>query len=183
MSKQIADAADPDKVRSATNRRDSSEIWGGDAPKVARSFNASRRRLAAGALLQDVDDFVAGRLSRLLGLLCRTTRQSNAAVARLFWFLAAIDGYCHATNFVSLITFSGMTAFMLVAGSLHADRHTRSRFSFRVLGLGLLLLFIIRALLTRTWAGTEFWLFVLFAQYAPVATIPYPRHPDGVPPD
>src|SRR3546814_14333029 len=58
--------------------------------------------------------------------LCQLTRQSQFAVSRLFWFIAALDGFYRAETLLGSILFGGMSIVMMVTASLRADMPTRS---------------------------------------------------------
>jgi hypothetical protein len=105
--------------------------------------------------------------------LCQLTRQSQFAVSRLFWFIAALDGFYRAETLVSSVIWGGMSVFMMVTASLRADDPTQSFKFFRLLSVLFLLLDLFKAAMTGEWAGCEFWLFVLVAEYAAtIRTIP-----------
>jgi hypothetical protein len=62
---------------------------------------------------------------------------------------------------------------MMVTASLRADSPTRSSFWMRMIALLLLVIDILAGAITGAWAGVEFWLFVLLAEYAAtIRTIP-----------
>lgn len=103
----------------------------------------------------------------------KATRQSVFACSRLFWFLAGLVGMYRSPNLIVLCVFSAFTAWMLYSASLRADMRTRSHLEFRLLGLSILALFLVRGVAAGVWAGTEFWLLVTLAQYSSV--IPDPR--------
>jgi hypothetical protein len=105
--------------------------------------------------------------------LCQLTRQSQYAVSRLFWFVAALDGFYRADTLFSSILFGLLSLVMMVTASLRADMPTRSSMWFRMFALVFLLLDLITGAVTGEWAGTEFWLFVLIAEYAAtIRTLP-----------
>ena len=105
--------------------------------------------------------------------LCQLTGQSQFAVSRLFWFIAALDGFYRADTLVSSIIFGVMSLFMMLTASLRADMPTGSSVWFRMLALGFLALDLITGAATGEWSGTEFWVFVLIAEYAAtIRTIP-----------
>ncbi|MDB5661834.1 MAG: hypothetical protein JWM38_1221 [Sphingomonas bacterium] len=105
--------------------------------------------------------------------LCQLTRQSQFAVGRLFWFIAALDGFYRAETLFSSVLFGVMSLIMMATASLRADMPTRSLMGFRMLALLFLLLDLVKAAATGEWAGIEFWLFVLAAEYAAtIETIP-----------
>ncbi|MDT9600136.1 hypothetical protein [Sphingosinicella rhizophila] len=105
--------------------------------------------------------------------LCQATRQSQYAVSRLFWFVAALDGFYRADTWLASIIFGGLSIIMMVTASLRADMPTTSMFWFRILAIIFLLLDILQAAATGAWAGIEFWLIVLAAEYAStIRTIP-----------
>lgn len=105
--------------------------------------------------------------------LCQLTRQSQFAVSRLFWFIAAMDGFYRADTLVSSVLFGVMSLFMMLTASLRADMPTRSSVWFRMFALAFLGLDLIKGAVTGAWSGTEFWVFVLIAEYAAsIRTVP-----------
>lgn len=105
--------------------------------------------------------------------LCQLTRQSQYAVSRLFWVIAALDGFYRAETLVGSILFAGLSLLMIFTASLRADLPARSFLWFRTLALALLALDLIAGAATGEWAGVEFWVFVLIAEYAAtIETIP-----------
>ena len=105
--------------------------------------------------------------------LCQLTRQSQFAVSRLFWFIAALDGFYRAETLFSSILFGALSLIMMVTASVRADSPTISSVWFRMLALAFLIMDVVRGFATQEWAGTEFWLFVLIAEYAAtIRTIP-----------
>ena len=105
--------------------------------------------------------------------LCQLTRQSQFAVSRLFWFIAALDGFYRADTLFSSVLFGVMSIVMMLTASLRADMPTRSSMWFRMLALAFLVLDIITGAGTGEWEGTEFWVFVLIAEYAAsIRTVP-----------
>ncbi len=104
---------------------------------------------------------------------CQLTRQSQFAVSRLFWFVAALDGFYRAESLFFAILFGVLSIVMMVTASLRADMPTRSSMWFRMFALAFLILDLAAGAVTGQWAGTEFWLFVLIAEYAStIRTIP-----------
>jgi hypothetical protein len=104
---------------------------------------------------------------------CQLTRQSQFAVSRLFWFVAAMDGFYRADTVFSAILFGVLSLVMMVTAALRADMPTRSSMWFRMLALTFLAMDLAAGAVTGNWAGTEFWLFVLIAEYAStIRTIP-----------
>ena len=105
--------------------------------------------------------------------LCQLTRQSQFAVSRLFWFVAALDGFYRAETLASSIMFGVLSLFMMLTASLRADMPTRSSIWFRMFSLGCLALDLLKGAVADDWAGAEFWILVLVAEYAAtVRTIP-----------
>lgn len=104
---------------------------------------------------------------------CQLTGQSQFAVSRLLWFIAALDGFYRADNLFSSIMFGGMSIVLMVTASMRADMPTYSSVLFRMLSLGFFVLDLIKGANTGNWLGAEFWLFVLTAEYAStIRTIP-----------
>jgi hypothetical protein len=105
--------------------------------------------------------------------LCQLTRQSQYAVSRLFWFIAAMDGFYRADSLFSSFLFGALSLVMMVTASLRADSPTRSSMWFRMFALAFLMLDLVTGAVSGAWAGTEFWLFVLVAEYAAtIRTLP-----------
>jgi hypothetical protein len=105
--------------------------------------------------------------------LCQLTGQSQFAVSRLFWFIAALDGFYRSDTLLSSVIFGVLSLIMMVTASLRADTPTRSSFWMRVIAFLLLFFDIVAGAITGAWAGVEFWLFVLIAEYAAtIRTIP-----------
>lgn len=97
---------------------------------------------------------------------CHLTRQSQFAVSRLFWFVAALDGLYRAETAASQIIWGGMSIFMMFTAARRADSPTFSFMFFRLLALALLTLELVKSAASGEWLGAEFWVFVLFAEYA-----------------
>jgi hypothetical protein len=105
--------------------------------------------------------------------LCQWTRQTQFAVSRLFWFIAALDGFWRADTLFASIMFGLLSVFMMVTASLRADMPATSTMGFRMLAILFLLMDVAKGLMENDWAGTEFWIFVLIAEYAAsIRTIP-----------
>lgn len=105
--------------------------------------------------------------------LCQLSGQSQFAVSRLFWFIAALDGFYRADTLISATIFGLMSIFMMLTASLRADMPAYSSLWFRMLAIVFLSLDLLKGAKTNEWAGTEFWLFVLIAEYAAtIRTIP-----------
>ena len=105
--------------------------------------------------------------------LCQVTRQSQYAVSRLFWFIAALDGFYRADTLFSSILWGGVSVIMMITATRRADSPTESFRFFRMLGLLFLVLDVVTAAATGKWAGVEFWVLVLIAEYAStIRTVP-----------
>ena len=105
--------------------------------------------------------------------LCQRTGQSQYAVSRLFWFVAALDGLWRADTLVSALMFGVMSVVMMVTASLRADWPTRSSMVFRLLAVAFLAMDVAQGVAKGEWAGVEFWVIVLAAEYAAaIRTIP-----------
>ena len=105
--------------------------------------------------------------------LCQLTRQTQFAVSRLFWFIAALDGFYRADTLFSSILWGGMSVVMMITATKRADSPAASFMLFRLLFLLFLALDLLRGAMTGKWAGVEFWMFVLTAEYAAtIRTIP-----------
>lgn len=98
--------------------------------------------------------------------LCHLTRQSQFAVSRLFWFAAALDGLYRAETMAGQIIWGGMSIFMMITAARRADSPTVSFMFFRLLALAFLILELVKSAISGEWVGAEFWVFVLFAEYA-----------------
>jgi hypothetical protein len=105
--------------------------------------------------------------------LCHVTRQSRFAVSRLFWLAAALDGLWRADSLFLLVLFGLISLLMVVATALPVDFPTRSSLLMRMLALLLLAQDLWSGATSGQWAGAEFWLIVLLAQYAAtIRTLP-----------
>lgn len=105
--------------------------------------------------------------------LCQLTRQSQFAVSRLFWFITALDGFYRAETLFGSFIWGGLSIVMMVSAAWRADSPTRSFLLFRLLAVFALGIDAVRGAATGEWAGTEFWIFVLVAEYAAtIRTIP-----------
>lgn len=105
--------------------------------------------------------------------LCHLTRQSQFAVSRMFWFAAALDGLYRAETTMGQVIWGGLSIFMLLTAGRRADSPTASFMFFRLLALALLILELVKTAASGEWVGAEFWVFVLFAEYAAtIRTLP-----------
>ncbi len=105
--------------------------------------------------------------------LCQVTRQTQFAVSRLFWFIAALDGFYRADTLFSSILWGGMSLFMMITATKRADSPTASFMFFRLLSVLFLTIDSAKTAVTGEWAGVEFWVFVLLAEYAAtIRTVP-----------
>ncbi len=133
-------------------------------------------------LVQKIDLWVGGTLFvPLIVRLCQLTRQSQFAVSRLFWFIAALDGFYRADTLVSSVLFGLLSLVMMVTASTRADMPTQSFMWFRMLAIVLLVVDIVLGAVTGAWAGTEFWILVLVAEYAATIRFVPPREPKKAP--
>ena len=107
--------------------------------------------------------------------LCQITHQSQFAVARLFWFIAALDGFCRADTLFSSLLWGGISIVMMFTAARRADQPTVSFMPFRLLGLVLLIVSFIETATTGQWADPEFWVFVLIAEYAATIRVVPPK--------
>lgn len=98
--------------------------------------------------------------------ICHLTRQSQFAVARMFWFVAALNGLYHADTLIGRVIWGGMSIVMMITAVRRADRPAASLMFFRLLAAALLIFDILNATVSGAWQGAEFWIFVLFAEYA-----------------
>ena len=105
--------------------------------------------------------------------LCQLTCQSQFAVARLFCFIAALDGFYRAETLFGSILWGGMSIVMMVSAGWRPDTPTKSFMFFRLLAAFMLIADLLSGVATGEWAGIEFWVFVLVAEYAAIVpTIP-----------
>jgi hypothetical protein len=112
----------------------------------------------------------------LIVKLCHLTRQSQFAVARLFWFVAALDGFYRAETLLGSVLWGGVSVIMMITAARRADSPTASFMFFRLLAVSFLVVDVVRGLVVNEWAGTEFWIFVLIAEYAAtIRTLPPKR--------
>jgi hypothetical protein len=74
---------------------------------------------------------------------------------------------------VSSLLFGAVSLSMMVTASLRADSPTQSFVWFRMLAVALFGLDLLSGFATGKWAGIEFWVLVLIAEYAStIRTIP-----------
>ena len=105
--------------------------------------------------------------------LCQRTGQSQFAISKLFWFIAALDAFYRAETLVQSVIWGLLSIVMMLTASLRADTPSRSLFGWRLLAIGFLLFDILIGVVSGRWAGVEFWIFVLTAEYAAtIRTIP-----------
>lgn len=108
--------------------------------------------------------------------LCHLLRQSQYAIARLFWFAAMLSGLYRADNFVDYLIFGLGSLIMMLTASLRADRPRRSQLWFRIFAIAALTMRIMTVIAGGSLVGIEFWIFVLIAEYATtIRTLP-PRN-------
>ena len=107
--------------------------------------------------------------------LCQLTRQSQFAVSRLFWFVAALDGLYRAETLFGSILWGAISLLMMFSAAWRADNPTASSMVFRLLAVGLLALDLLKGAATGDWAGSEFWVFILVAEYAAIIRDVPPR--------
>jgi hypothetical protein len=107
--------------------------------------------------------------------LCQVTRQSQYAVSRLFWFVAALDAFYYAETLFSSVLWGGMSVFMMVTAVRRADSPAASFMFFRLLAIFMFVLDVLLSAASGAWGGAEFWIFILVAEYAAtIRTIPPP---------
>jgi hypothetical protein len=105
--------------------------------------------------------------------LCQLTRQSQFAVSRLFWFIAALDGFYRADTLFMSVIWGGLSIYMMITASRRADSPATSFMFIRLLGIAFLTLDLLKGVTAGEWAGSEFWFLVLIAEYAAtIRTIP-----------
>ncbi len=104
---------------------------------------------------------------------CQLTGQSQYAVSRLFWFVAALDQLRVAETLAAQIVAGLFSLFMMVTASFRADMPAISMMWFRMMALAFLALDIFHGIGAGQWKGVEIWILVLFAEYAAtIQTIP-----------
>lgn len=126
------------------------------------------------SLITGIDRWI-GRTLFVPGIvkLCQITNQTQFAVSRLFWFIAALDGLYRAETLLSSVLFGGLSLMMMITASLRANDPTTSFMWFRMFALVLFAIDVLRGAMTSEWAGVEFWVFVLIAEYAAtIRTVP-----------
>ena len=105
--------------------------------------------------------------------LCHATRQTQYAVSRLIWFVAALDGFYRAETLFSSILWGGLRVVMMISAVRRADTPTPTFMFFRLLSVVLFVLELLKVAFMDEWAGAEFWIFVLVAEYAAtIRTLP-----------
>jgi hypothetical protein len=107
--------------------------------------------------------------------LCQLTHQSQFAVSRLFWFIAALDGFYRAETLFGSILWGGLSVLMMFSAAQRADSPATSFMFFRLLAIVMLAVDMVRGSATGEWAGIEFWGFVLVAEYAAVTAVHFSR--------
>ena len=112
---------------------------------------------------------------------CQLTRQSQFACSRLFWFVASLDAFNHAQTLGGSLLWGGMSLLVAFTATLRADNPTMSFRLFRLLGLVCLGYDLIHGASTGAWAGSDFWMLVLIAEYAAtIRTLPPVEHARGL---
>jgi hypothetical protein len=105
--------------------------------------------------------------------LCQSTRQSQYAISRLFWFIVALDQMRLAQTLTQQIIAVLFAVVMMLTASLRADMPAYSWRWFRLLAIAMLALDVLHGVRAGAWVGVEIWLLVLFAEYAAtIRTIP-----------
>jgi hypothetical protein len=105
--------------------------------------------------------------------LCQVTKQTQFAVSRLFWFVAALDQLRIAETLMGKVIAGLFSLVMMATASLRADMPTFSMMWFRMMAVAFLALDVAHGVGNGAWKGVEIWLFVLFAEYAAtIRTIP-----------
>jgi len=104
---------------------------------------------------------------------CQMTRQSQFAVSRLFWFVAALDQLRVAETVIGRVVAGAFCLVMMYTASFRADMPAFSMMWFRMMALAFLALDVMHGVASGAWKGVELWIFVLFAEYAAtIRTIP-----------
>lgn len=109
--------------------------------------------------------------------LCQLTHQSQFAVSRLFWFITALDGFYRAETLFGSILWGGLSVLMMFSAAQRADSPATSFMFFRLLAIVMLAVDMVRGSATGEWAGIEFWVFVLVAEYAAIIRNIPPKEP------
>lgn len=105
--------------------------------------------------------------------LCQWTRQTQFAVSRSFWFIAALDAFYRADTLFSSILWGGMNVLMMITAIRRADSPAASFIFFGMMALLFFIVDVLAGVLTGELAGVEFWVLVLTAEYAAtIRTIP-----------
>ena len=105
--------------------------------------------------------------------LCQVSGQSQFAVARLFWFIVALDQLRIAETLTGQIVAGIFSIIMMLSASLRADMPAYSMRGFRIIAMILLALDVFHGVASGDWLGVEIWLLILFAEYAAtIRTIP-----------
>ena len=105
--------------------------------------------------------------------LCQLTRQSQYAIARLFWFIAALDAFYRADTLILSLVWGGLSLVMMLSAARRANHPVRSYVFFRMLAVVLLCFHLTTGVATGKSSSWEFWLFVVIAAYAAtIRTIP-----------
>ena len=107
--------------------------------------------------------------------LCQLTRQSHFAIARLFWFITALDGFYRSDTLFSSILWGMLSFSMMLTASLRADSPVAGSVFFRLLSVCLLLADLAKGTVSGKFAGIEFWILVLIAEYAGTIQTLHPR--------
>lgn len=109
----------------------------------------------------------------LIVKMCHATRQSQYAISRLFWFMAMLSGLYRAETAIDYLIFGLGSFFMMLTASLRADQPTSSWFWFRMIAFLGLIMRGASAAAEGSLIGIEYWLFILFAEYAAtIRTLP-----------
>jgi len=105
--------------------------------------------------------------------LCQISGQSQFAIARLFWFIVALDQLRIAETLTGQIIAGIFSIIMMLSASLRADMPAYSMRAFRIIAMVLLALDVFHGVASGDWLGVEIWVLILFAEYAAtVRTIP-----------
>src|SRR3546814_16687940 len=99
--------------------------------------------------------------------------QGQFGCARLFGFISSLVCFYRADTAFSSGLGGGISSGMMFTAARRADRPSGSFMFFRLLAVVCLAFNLVRGATMGEWAGFEFWIFVLIAEYAAtIRTLP-----------